>query len=160
LFVPINLMIAATGAAFGPLLGFGYAAAGSLLAATVVFGLGRAVGRDPLRRLAGRWVDAVSRRLDRHGLLAMALLRLMPVAPFSVVNLVAGSSAIRFRDFVFGSAIGMLPGLVLMTVFGDRLGVWLRRPDPFNLAILIAVTLGVVALAVVLRRWSRRRRAE
>jgi uncharacterized membrane protein YdcZ (DUF606 family) len=54
----------------------------------------------------------------------------------------------------------MLPGLVLMTVFGDRLGVWLRRPDPFNLAILIAVALGVVALAVVLRRWSRRRRAE
>jgi phospholipase D1/2 len=160
LFVPINLLIAATGAAFGPLLGLGYAAAGSLLAAAVVFGLGRAVGRDPMRRLAGRWVDAVSRRLDRHGLLAMALLRLMPVAPFSVVNLVAGSSSIRFRDFVFGSAIGMLPGLVLMTVFGDRLGAWLRRPDPFNLAILIAVTLGVVALAVALRRWSRRRRAE
>jgi phospholipase D1/2 len=160
LFVPINLMIAATGAAFGPLLGLVYAAAGSLLAAAVVFGLGRTVGRDPMRRLAGRWVDAVSRRLDRHGLLGMALLRLMPVAPFSVVNLVAGSSAIRFRDFMLGSAIGMLPGLVLMTVFGDRLGVWLRRPDPFNLAILIAVTLGVVALAVVLRRWSRRRRAE
>jgi phospholipase D1/2 len=160
LFVPVNLMIAATGAAFGPLLGFGYAAAGSLLAAAVVFGLGRGVGRDPVRRFAGRWVDAVRRRLDEHGLLAMALLRLMPVAPFSVVNLVAGASAIRFRDFMLGSAIGMLPGVALMTVFGDRLGAWLRRPDAVNLAILVGVTLAVVSLAVALRRWSRRRRSE
>ncbi len=158
LFVPVNLMIAATGAAFGGLLGFVYGLAGSLLAAAVVFGLGRRLGRDPVRRFAGRWIDAVSRRLDQHGLLAMALLRLMPVAPFSVVNLVAGASAIRIRDFMLGSPIGMLPGLALMTVFGDRLGVWLRRPDAANLAILVGVTLAVVALAVVLRRWSRRRR--
>ena len=87
----------------------------------------------------------------------MALLRLMPVAPFSVVNLVAGASAIRFRDFILGSAIGMLPGVALMTLFGDRLGAWLRRPDLGNLAILVAVTVAVVALAIVLRRWSRRR---
>ncbi len=65
LFVPVNLMIAATAAAFGGLLGFVYALAGSLLAATVVFGLGRGIGRDPVRRFAGRWVNAVSRRLER-----------------------------------------------------------------------------------------------
>ncbi len=157
LFVPVNLMIAATAAAFGGLLGLVYALAGSLLAATVVFGIGRGIGRDPVRRFAGRWVNAVSRRLNQHGLFAMTLLRLLPVAPFSVVNLVAGASEMRIRDFLLGSLLGMLPGLVLMTVFGDRLGAWLRRPETSNLLILIGVTLAVVTLALVLRRWSRRR---
>jgi phospholipase D1/2 len=88
----------------------------------------------------------------------MTLLRLLPVAPFSVVNLVAGASEMRIRDFLLGSLIGMLPGLALMTVFGDRLGAWLRRPDAANLMILGGVTLAAVALAVALRFWSRRRR--
>jgi uncharacterized membrane protein YdjX (TVP38/TMEM64 family) len=156
--VPVNLLIAATGAAFGPLLGFAHALAGSLVAAAVVFGLGRALGGDPVRRFAGRRVNAVSRRLDRHGLWTMTLLRLLPIAPFGVVNLVAGASEIRFRDFLLGSLIGMGPGVALMTLFGDRLGVWLRRPDPVNLAILVGAALAVVTLALVLGRWAKRRR--
>jgi phospholipase D1/2 len=160
LFVPVNLMIAATGAAFGPLLGFGYAVAGSLVAAAAGFGVGRAVGRDLVRRFAGRRVNAVSRRLDRHGLWAMTLLRLVPIAPFSLVNLVAGASEIRFRDFLLGSLIGMSPGIALMTLFGDRLGAWLRRPDAVNLLVVGALTLVAVALAIALRHWSRTRRTE
>jgi phospholipase D1/2 len=158
LFLPVNLLIAATAAAFGPLLGFGYALAGALLAATLTFGIGRALGRDPVRRFAGRRVNTVSRRLSRHGLWAVTLLRLLPVAPFTVVSLAAGASKLRLRDFVLGSAIGMLPGVALLTVFGDRLGAWLRRPDTVNLAILLSVTFAVVILALVLGWWSRRRR--
>jgi phosphatidylserine/phosphatidylglycerophosphate/cardiolipin synthase-like enzyme/uncharacterized membrane protein YdjX (TVP38/TMEM64 family) len=157
LLVPVNLLIAATGAAFGPLLGFGYALLGSLVAAALVFGLGRALGGDPVRRFAGRRVNAVSRRLGRHGLWAMTLLRLLPIAPFGVVNLVAGASEMRLRDFLLGSLIGMAPGVALMTLFGDRLGVWLRHPEPVNLAILVGAALAVVALALVLGRWARRR---
>jgi phosphatidylserine/phosphatidylglycerophosphate/cardiolipin synthase-like enzyme/uncharacterized membrane protein YdjX (TVP38/TMEM64 family) len=156
--VPVNLLIAATGAAFGPLLGFGYALLGSLVAAAVLFGIGRALGGDVVRRFAGRRVNAVSRRLGRHGLWAMALLRLLPIAPFGVVNLVAGASEMRFRDFLLGSLIGMGPGVALMALFGDRLGVWLRRPDPVNLAILVGAALAVVTLALVLGRWANRRR--
>jgi uncharacterized membrane protein YdjX (TVP38/TMEM64 family) len=123
----------------------------------VTFALGRALGRRPVRRLAGRRVNAVRRRLSQHGLWAMTLLRLLPIAPFTVVNLVAGASAIRFRDFFLGSVIGMLPGSALLAVFGDRLGAWLRRPDSANLAILVGVTLAVIALALVLGWWARRR---
>ena len=63
-----------------------------------------------MRRFAGRRVNAVSRRLSQHGLWAMTLLRLLPIAPFSVVNLVAGASEMRLRDFLLGSLLGMLPG--------------------------------------------------
>ncbi len=129
LLIPVNLLIAVTAAAFGPFLGFGYALAGALLAASLTFALGRAIGRHPVRRLAGRRVNAVRRRLSEHGLWAMTLLRLLPVAPFTLVNLVAGTARIRFRDFLLGSLLGMLPGTALLAAFGDRLGAWLRRPD-------------------------------
>ncbi|MCE3249987.1 MAG: phospholipase, partial [Geminicoccaceae bacterium] len=157
-FVPINLLIAATAAAFGPLLGFAYALAGALLVATLMFGIGRAIGRDPVRRFAGRRVNTVSRRLSQHGLWAMTLLRLLPIAPFTVVNLAAGASELRLRDFVLGSTLGMLPGILLLTAFGDRLGAWLRRPDTANLAILLSLTFAVVLLALLLGWWARRRR--
>jgi uncharacterized membrane protein YdjX (TVP38/TMEM64 family) len=88
----------------------------------------------------------------------MTLLRLLPIAPFTVVNLAAGASELRLRDFVLGSTLGMLPGILLLTAFGDRLGAWLRQPDTVNLAILLSLTFAVVLLALLLGWWARRRR--
>jgi phospholipase D1/2 len=157
LFVPINIMIAATGALFGPLLGLLYALAGALVAAGLSFAAGRALGRDWLRRVASRRINAINKRLNQHGLLAMTVLRLLPIAPFTVVNLAAGASEIRTRDYLLGTLFGMAPGIVLMTVFGDRLGAWLRHPDVANLAVVVIVAAAALLLTWALRRWSRRR---
>jgi phospholipase D1/2 len=159
LFMPVNLVIAGTGALFGPLLGPLYALAGSLLAAVVTFALGRALGRDWVRQLATRRVTAFNRRLNRHGLVAMTVLRLFPIAPFTVVNLIAGASEIRSRDYLLGSLIGMAPGIALMTLFGDRLGAWLRDPHAGNLAVVIGMAAVALALVWALGRWARRRTA-
>jgi uncharacterized membrane protein YdjX (TVP38/TMEM64 family) len=157
LFVPVNLVIAGTGAIFGPLLGAGYALAGALIAAALAFAIGRALGRDWVRRLATRRVTAFNQRLNRHGLVAMTVLRMLPVAPFTLVNLIAGASEIRTRDYLLGSLIGMTPGIVLMTLVGDRLGAWLRDPDIANLAVVVGLAAVALALAWALRRWSIRR---
>ena len=157
LFVPVNVMIAATGALFGLLLGFLYALAGALLAAGLSFAIGRGLGRDRVRRLASRRVNAMNKRLNQHGLVAMTVLRLLPIAPFTVVSLVAGASEIRTRDYLLGSLFGMAPGVVLMTVFGDRLGAWLRHPDLANLAVVVIVAALALVLTWALRRWSGRR---
>jgi uncharacterized membrane protein YdjX (TVP38/TMEM64 family) len=157
LFVPVTIVIAGTGALFGPLLGPAYALAGALLAAAVAFGVGRLLGRDSVRQLASRRLVALNRRLTRHGLLAMTVLRLFPVAPFTVINLIAGASEIRARDYMLGSLFGMTPGIVLMTVFGDRLGAWLRHPDLPNLLVVAGVAVAALLLTWALRRWSKRR---
>ena len=157
LFVPVNFVIAATGALFGPLLGLLYALAGALLGAGLSFAIGRGLGREWVRRIASRRVNAINQRLERHGLFAMTVLRLLPIAPFTVVNLVAGASEIRARDYMLGSLFGMAPGIVLMTVFGDRLGAWLRDPDVANLLVVVGVAVAALLLTWALRRWSRRR---
>lgn len=156
LLVPVTLMIALTAAIAGPLLGFTYAMAGACAAGSVTFLIGRVLGRRRVRHVAGRRLASLSVRLGQHGVVAMALIRLLPIAPFSLVNLVAGVSEIRLRDFILGSVIGLAPGVALMTLFGDRLGHWLRRPDPWDLATLIGGLVALLVLARLLHLWSAR----
>ena len=115
-FVPVNLLIAATAAAFGPLLGFAYALAGSLLAATLVFGIGRALGRDPCAALPAGGSTRVSRRLGRArpvGDDAVAPAADRAVHAWSIWS--AGASEMRLRDFLLGSRSACCRGVALMT---------------------------------------------
>jgi phospholipase D1/2 len=89
--LPVTLLVAATAAVLDPVSGFAYALAGSLLSATVNFGLGRLLGRDFVRTLAGRRLNRLSRRLAKKGFVAVLVVRMLPVAPFTIVNLVAGA---------------------------------------------------------------------
>jgi phospholipase D1/2 len=151
--MPVTLLIAATALAFGPLLGFTYSLLGCLVSATLTYGIGYFLGHDTLRNIAGARVDRLSRRIAHHGVIAVLLVRLVPVAPFTVVNMIAGASHIRLRDFVLGTCLGMLPGLMLMTVFGNQLDDVIRDPQAKTFLILI----GLMALIVFLTAWVRRR---
>ncbi|WP_175687156.1 VTT domain-containing protein [Burkholderia anthina] len=157
LSVPITLLIAATGLVFGAWPGFAYAAAGTMMAAAATYGIGRWLGRDAVRRLAGARANRLSEHLGRRGVVAMTLLRLLPIAPFTIVNLVAGASHIGLRDFLVGTAIGMLPGIVLTVTFAHQLSAAFSHPGPGAFAWLAAIGIalvGVSALLVrVLRRW-------
>lgn len=81
---------------------------------------------------------------------------MIPVAPFTVVNLAAGASHIRFRDFVLGSLAGMTPGTLAIAVFGDRLEEAVRDPGPWSFLALAALA-GVVLAGIyaVKRRLDR-----
>lgn len=157
LSVPITLLIAATGLVFGAWPGFAYAAAGTMTAAAVTYGIGRWLGRDAVRRLAGARANRLSEHLGRRGVVAMTVLRLLPIAPFTIVNLVAGASHIGLRDFLVGTAIGMLPGIVLTVTFAHQLTAAFSHPGPGAFAWLAAIGIALVGVSVllvrVLRRW-------
>lgn len=153
--VPVTLMIAATALLFGPVEGALYAFAGALAGGAATYALGRALGRDAVRQLAGPKLNLLSRRLARRGWLTMTIVRLVPLAPFGVVNAVAGASHIGWRDFLVGTALGLLPGLVLTSAFVDRAVAAVQEPGVATLAMLAAV----VAVAVGIARWLQRRLA-
>lgn len=157
--VPLVLLVVATAVLFGPLAALGYALAGGFVGGALGFALGRALGRDVVRDLAGARVNALSRRLARRGLLAVIAVRIVPVAPFTIVNLVAGASHIRLRDFLLGTVLGMVPGTLAVAVFSDRLVAALHAPSPATLATLAGVVAVVAAGAVLVRRWLGRRAA-
>jgi phospholipase D1/2 len=152
LVVPVMLVITVTGIVFGPLVGGIYALAGSLLSGIVTYTIGRTLGRETVRRFAGRRLNAITRGLAKRGLLTMILVRIVPVAPFTVVNVVAGASRIGWRDFVVGTALGMSPGIVATVVFVDRLIAAVRHPGPKTIALLTVIAAVLIATALLVHR--------
>ncbi|MEJ2643743.1 MAG: VTT domain-containing protein [Gammaproteobacteria bacterium] len=153
LAVPVTLLIVTTALVYGPLLGFVYSLLGSLLGAVATYGVGRLLGRDAVRRLAGTRLNALSRRLGHRGILTVITLRIVPVAPFTVVNMVAGVSHISFRDFLVGSLIGLTPGILAMTLFANGLYELLLEPGPGTLLAITALALLIAAGAWAIHRW-------
>ncbi len=152
LLVPITAMILATAFTFGPLLGFSYSLVGCLMAAVLTYAVGRILGRDKVRRLTGSRLDRVKRRLADHGFVTMLTVRVLPIAPYTVVNIVAGASHIRFRDFFFGTILGMAPGILAITVFERQLELAIREPGAGSLGLLAAVVAAIAVTAVIVRK--------
>lgn len=155
---PVTVLIAMTGLLFPPLPAFGYALAASLLSAALNYGVGRGAGAQPLRNLVGPSVNRVSRALSHRGVISVAALRMLPIAPFTFINLAAGASHVKFADFIVGTFLGMAPGILVITLLGNQLGRVLSDPEPLQLALFggfilawLALSLGLQALASRLR---------
>src|SRR3954462_8038175 len=88
--------------------------------------------RDTVRRLAGPRRDKMIEVLKKYGLLAMTLLRLVPLAPFAVESIVAGAIHMRLWHVMAGTAIGLLPGTLATTIFGDAIETALTGAGDVN----------------------------
>jgi uncharacterized membrane protein YdjX (TVP38/TMEM64 family) len=142
IFFPVTILIALTGMTLGPITGLLSASAVCLGSAALGFGAGALMGEKGLRRIMGRRLNRLSQSAAEKGVVSMVGLRLLPVAPFTAINLIAGASHVRFSDFMIGTVLGMLPGIVLMTALGDRLRQVWHNPSVEN-----TVLLGLLALA-------------
>lgn len=142
LMFPINLLILATALSFGSISGFFLALSGSLLSGLASYLLGRWLGRDAVQKLAGKKINQLSRKLARRGWLTIALIRIVPIAPFTIVNLVAGASRISARSFLVGTGVGMCPGILAIMIFEEGLERALRNPDGQTLGLALLALLG------------------
>jgi phospholipase D1/2 len=153
LLAPVTVLIIATGATFGPALGFFYALWGSLVSALVHYGLGRIVGKETVRRVAGSRLGHVQRQISRHGFISMLFARIVPIAPFVIVNLVAGAIQIRVRDFLLATLAGMSPGILAVVVLENQLERALQDPGVGNITLLIGLAIFFALLGAVFYRW-------
>jgi uncharacterized membrane protein YdjX (TVP38/TMEM64 family) len=153
--IPLSLLAVVTSLAFGPWLGALYCLLGASLGAAVSFLCGRWLGQAAIQRLAGPKVNHVSTQLARRGVLSVIAIRMVPAAPFAVVNMVAGASALRLTDFLLGNAIGMLPLLLMSGLFAEQL-LRVNEQPLWLSALFIALTLAlIIGGGALLRRWWR-----
>lgn len=156
---PVTVLIAVTGMMFAPPAAAAYAIAGSLLGASATYVIGRLAGRGPLRSLMGPRVNRISRALAQHGVLSVAALRMVPIAPFTLINLAAGATHIRFADYILGTFVGMAPGIIVIALLGSQLAEVLRAPSPTALSLLAIGLLIWLALSLVLQYVASRLRS-
>jgi len=139
--------------AFGPWWGFAYAIAGVELAAWVTYVAGQRLNRGTVRRLAGRKLNRIVDVLQRRGLLAITALRLVPLAPFALEGIVAGAVRIKPWHFLAGTALGLLPGTLATTVFGNELQSLFGEGGSVNYWLITAAVFLLALATWLVRRW-------
>ncbi len=150
---PRPLITLAAVIAFGPWLGFLYALIGIVLSSIVTYYIGRRMRRDTVRRIAGPKLDRMIQVLKKYGLLAMTLLRLVPLAPFAVESIVAGAIHMRVWHVALGTAIGLLPGTLATTIFGEAIETALTGTGDVNWW-LVGLAVGLLAGGILaVKRW-------
>lgn len=154
---PLSLMVALTGLLFGPTWGFLYATLGTLTSSVASYWVGRQLGRDALMAYGGRHLRGMSRYLARRGIRTMTLINLLPLAPFTLTNMMAGAFHLRFRDYMIGSTLGIVPGLAAVTLLGSQLGALVTATSRAELLWALGGLAAGLALLVALRRYAVRR---
>jgi uncharacterized membrane protein YdjX (TVP38/TMEM64 family) len=143
---PKSVMSIAAGAVFGFWAALPVVLIGAMLSATASYFLGQYLGRGAVEKFVGHRVDKVDRLLSRRGLVAVIGVRMVPVIPFMALNYASGLTGLRRRDYLLGSAIGMIPGVVAWVAIG---AFGLELGPPFWIAVsalgILTATAGLVA---------------
>jgi phospholipase D1/2 len=147
---PVVVLIAATAAALGPWIGALSATAGVLLSSLLLLMIGRLLGHKRLQGVLGTRALRIQNRIVGRGVVAVAMIRMVPVAPFTLVNVLAGSSQLRLSDFLIGTLLGMAPGIVTMALLGAQIADFARNASWSNvLPLAVTIVLWImVCLAV------------
>lgn len=147
---PLNLT---GGAIFGIWWGALWTTIAALVAAVVAFAFTRTIGRELVtKKLAGRW-QAVDAEISQGGLFYLFAIRLLPIIPYGIVNFVAGLTSIKFRDYLIGTFLGTLPGVLPFVMMGAGI-TKISQGNILPLMVAFALTGILVGGAT----WYRRRR--
>ena len=155
--VPQFVLIAAAVVAFGPWTGFLYSWIGTLVSSVVGFWLGRQFGAGVLRDFAGEGVNRFMRLIGRNGLTASLIVRLVPSAPFIVVNMAAGVTPMRFADFLIGTGIGIVPKIALTAFAGNSIVQAMKGGGRQPIVMLVLAAAVWIGGGLIARRWLKAR---
>jgi len=123
----------------------------STLGATLAMLTSRYILRDGIQRRFSRPLKTVNEGIDRNGAFYLFALRLMPLFPFFLVNLLAGLTALGVRRYWWISQLAMLPATVIFLNAGRELGKLTSLRDILSPGMLFALTL--LGLLPLVTRW-------
>jgi len=157
---PQFVLIAAAVVAFGPWTGFAYSWIGTLVSSLIGFWLGRAFGARLLADFAGEGVRKFMKLIGKNGFTASVIVRLVPSAPFIVVNMAAGVTPMRLRDFAAGTAIGIIPKIALTAFAGNSIVQAMKGGGGRHIVMLALAAALWIGAGWVARKWLKRREDE
>jgi uncharacterized membrane protein YdjX (TVP38/TMEM64 family) len=158
LFVPGTLLTALGAAIFGPYMGFLYVWVGAMLGATAAFWIGRTLGREFAASLIGDKLKKYDEAIERNGFATVLYLRLV-YFPFTPMNFGMGLTRVRFRDYLFGTGLGIIVGTFIFTFFvGTVRDVWAsgKWSDLISFKVFFSVALFVFSFFIpkIIRKWK------
>jgi len=163
-----TVLSVAGGFLFNSILGTAWVVIGATIGATIVFLIAKTAFGDALRAKAGPSLRKMERGFQENALSYLLVLRLIPLFPFFVVNLVPAFLGVPLRTYVIGTFIGIIPGAFVFASVGAGLGSVFDSAGSFSPAgvltpqiITALVGLSVLSLLpVAYKKWKARGAAE
>jgi uncharacterized membrane protein YdjX (TVP38/TMEM64 family) len=161
------IMTLAGGLMFGLVLGTLVVVVSATFGATLVFLIAKTALGEPLRRRASGWIKRMEDGFQEDALSYLLVLRLVPIFPFWLVNIVPAFLGMRLVSYVVATFLGILPGTAVIASIGNGVGEILEAGERPDLSIVFApevlgplVALAALVLSTTLyKRWRRRRDA-
>lgn len=159
LFLPGTLLTGLGAALFGPYWGFLIVWVGALMGASMAFWIGRTLGRDFAASLIGDGLKRYDDAIERNGFATVLYLRLI-YFPFTPMNFGMGLTKVRFQDYLWGTALGILVGTFVFTFFiGTLRDIWLsgnwNRLLSGKVLFSVALFIGSFFIPKLVKRWRR-----
>ncbi|MGB5487805.1 MAG: TVP38/TMEM64 family protein [Lysobacterales bacterium] len=121
--LPVTAVLTlAGGIVFGTLIGFSLSLAATTLGGTVALYSTRYLFYDLVKRRFTGQVEIVNKGIEKEGAFYLFGLRMIPVIPFGLLNLIMGLTSMRVPIFMLATFLGMMPVLLILTYTGDELG--------------------------------------
>src|SRR5215470_1882916 len=160
------VLTVAGGWMFGQWLGTAAVVVAATVGATLIFLAARTALGDSLRRRAGPWLQRLQAGFQADAFNYLLFLRLVPLFPFFVVNLVPAFLGVRLRSFVLATLIGIIPATFIFATFGAGLGDLLAQNGEITLSQVLSprfltALAGLALLAllpVIYRHWRHRQK--
>ncbi|MFQ5680452.1 MAG: TVP38/TMEM64 family protein [Candidatus Omnitrophota bacterium] len=150
---PAGILSAAAGIIWGPLVGFLYLQIGANISAWGEFFAARYLFRKRAEKYLRGKIEALDKKIERNGFLAVLLIRVIPNVAYDIQNLSLGLTKVKFRDYFLGTLIGIIPGSFAFVFFGASLISILFNPKNIWMIVLaIAIFAGVYFLQKTLRK--------
>ncbi len=142
------LLVLTGGFLFGNLQGTLYVELGLTAGGTLAFLTSRYFIGDWISRRYEKRLIKFNREIERRGSYYLLTLRIAPVFPFFLLNYLAGLTMISVKAFVVTTALGGLPGTLILTFLGQRLAEIQRMEDVFTVRVYLAL-FGLAFLAIL-----------
>lgn len=159
------VMTIAGGFLFGPVLATSVVVISATIGASIVFIAAKTALGDALRARAGPFLARMEAGFGENALSYLLVLRLVPIFPFFIVNIVPAFLGVTLRTFFIGTLIGIVPGTFVYATVGAGLGSVFDAGDEFTAKgvltteiIIALVGLALLALLPVAYKWLKTRR--
>jgi uncharacterized membrane protein YdjX (TVP38/TMEM64 family) len=156
---PVTALSALVAFVFPPQIAIATSFSGIMMSAALLHWLGTRFA-PAVRKALGPALARVDDALSDHGIVTIAAVRMIPLAPFTIVNLVAGALGVPFRDYMLGSALGLTPGMVILCLFGRQAREFWHHPSVSGVLIGLGFAALWLAVTLGLQRWAKKRHAK
>lgn len=151
-FFPVPILALAAGISFGLFEGVIYTIIGAMINSSIMFIMAKKFAKDKVleifrKKISKKWYDKIINAEKNKGIFIIFLMRLLPIAPYNVINYLSGLTEISFFKYSLATFFGIIPGTFVFLNVGDKaINVY---SNEFVISIIAFIVLTIVSFVLI-----------